>query len=221
MSMGRRPRDLSEQKFGLLTAMYSTERRDHRGSVYWHCVCECGNEIDVSADALMDGKSISFQKEEGAFVGLDVTIKFKYVIVVIICAVAIMGGTSYYSSVYPEQKVTDVQDTVTQNEMQSPVDDEGFVFAKSSSEMLSEEMVLALSDDRTVGFQRLLRMSINEIYARHGQLFNDGEVNDIHYQKYNWYRETNKHVVEWDEFNDIEKANLRFLISIEEEYGYR
>lgn len=221
MSMGRRPRDLSEQKFGLLTAMYSTERRDHRGSVYWHCVCECGNEIDVSAGALMDGKSISFQKEEGAFGGLDVTIKFKYVIVVIICAVAIMGGTSYYSSVYPEQKVTDVQDTVTQNEMQSPVDDEGFVFAKSSSEMLSEEMVLALSDDRTVGFQRLLRMSINEIYARHGQLFNDGEVNDIHYQKYNWYRETNKHVVEWDEFNDIEKANLRFLISIEEEYGYR
>lgn len=221
MSMGRSPRDLSEQKFGLLTAMYSTERRDHRGSVYWHCVCECGNEIDVSAGALMDGKSISFQKEEGAFVGLDVTIKFKYVIVVIICAVAIMGGTSYYSSVYPEQKVTDVQDTVTQNEMQSPVDDEGFVFAKSSSEMLSEEMVLALSDDRTVGFQRLLRMSINEIYARHGQLFNDGEVNDIHYQKYNWYRETNKHVVEWDEFNDIEKANLRFLISIEEEYGYR
>lgn len=221
MSMGRRPRDLSEQKFVLLTAMYSTERRDHRGSVYWHCVCECGNEIDVSAGALMDGKSISFQKEEGAFVGLDVTIKFKYVIVVIICAVAIMGGTSYYSSVYPEQKVTDVQDTVTQNEMQSPVDDEGFVFAKSSSEMLSEEMVLALSDDRTVGFQRLLRMSINEIYARHGQLFNDGEVNDIHYQKYNWYRETNKHVVEWDEFNDIEKANLRFLISIEEEYGYR
>lgn len=29
-----------------------------------------------------DGRSISFQKEEGAFVGLDVTIKFKYVIVV-------------------------------------------------------------------------------------------------------------------------------------------
>lgn len=168
-----------------------------------------------------DGRSISFQKEEGAFVGLDVTIKFKYVIVVIICAVAIMGGTSYYSSVYPEQKVAEVQDTVTQNEMQSPVNDEGFVFAKSSSEVLSEEMVLALSDDRTVGFQRLLRMSINEIYARHGQMFNDGEVNDIHYQKYNWCRETNKHVVEWDEFNDIEKANLRFLISIEEEYGYR
>lgn len=37
-----------------------------------------------------DGRSISFQKEEGAFVGLDVTIKFKYVIVVIICAVLLL-----------------------------------------------------------------------------------------------------------------------------------
>ena len=59
MSMGRRPRDLSGQKFGLLTAVYPTECRDHRGSVYWHCVCECGNEIDVSAGALLDGNNRS------------------------------------------------------------------------------------------------------------------------------------------------------------------
>ena len=59
MSMGRRPRDLSGQKFGLLTAVYPTERRDHRGSVYWHCVCECGNEIDVAAGALLDGNNKS------------------------------------------------------------------------------------------------------------------------------------------------------------------
>lgn len=168
-----------------------------------------------------DGKSISFQKEEGAFVGLDVTIKFKYVIAVIICAVLIIGGTSYYGSVHSELNGAEVQDTVTWNEVQPPINDNGFVFAKSSSEVISEEMVLALKEDETVGFQRLLRMSINEIYARHGQMFNAGEVNDTHYQKYSWYRETNKHVVEWDEFNDIEKSNLRFLISIEEEYGYR
>lgn len=59
MSMGRRPRDLSGQKFGLLTAMYPTEHRDHRGSVLWHCVCECGNEINVSAGALLDGNNRS------------------------------------------------------------------------------------------------------------------------------------------------------------------
>lgn len=137
-----------------------------------------------------DGKSISFQKEEGAFVGLDVTIKFKYVIVVIICAVLIIGGTRYYGSVHSEQNGAEVQDTVTRNEVRPPIDDEGFVFAKSSSEVLSEEMVLALREDEAVGFQRLLRMSINEIYARHGQMFNAGEVNDTHYQKYSWYRET-------------------------------
>lgn len=167
-----------------------------------------------------DGKSISFQKEEGTFVGLDVTIKFKYVIAVIICAVLILGGTSYYCSVHSELSGAEVQDATTRNEVQSPIDD-GFVFAKSSSEVLSEEMVLALREDETVGFQRLLRMSINEIYARHGQMFNAEEVNDIYYQKYSWYKETNKHVVEWEEFNDIEKTNLRLLISIEEEYGYR
>lgn len=102
-----------------------------------------------------------------------------------------------------------------------PIDEDGFVFAKSSSEVLSEEIVLALREDETVGFQRLLKMSINEIYARHGQLFNAGEVNDTHYQKYSWYRETNKHGVKWEEFNNFEKTNLRLLISIEEEYGYR
>ena len=164
-----------------------------------------------------DGKSISFQKEEGAFVGFDVTIKFKHVIAVIICAVLIIGGTSYYSSVHSEQNGAEVQDTVPRNEVQPHIDEDGFVFAKSSSEVLSEEMVLALREDETVGFQRLLKMSINEIYARHGQLFNAGEVNDTHYQKYSWYRETNKHGVKWEEFNNFEKTNLRLLISIEEE----
>ena len=99
-----------------------------------------------------DGKSISFQKEEGAFVGFDVTIKFKHVIAVIICAVLIIGGTSYYSSVHSEQNGAEVQDTVPRNEVQPPIDEDGFVFAKSSSEVLSEEMVLALREDETVGF---------------------------------------------------------------------
>jgi len=44
--MGRKPQDLTGRQFGLLTAMYPTEQRDKRGSVYWHCVCECGNTID-------------------------------------------------------------------------------------------------------------------------------------------------------------------------------
>ncbi len=57
--MGRKPRDLSGQKFGLLLPCIRQNARDHRGSVYWHCVCECGNEIHVSAGALLDGNNRS------------------------------------------------------------------------------------------------------------------------------------------------------------------
>ena len=53
--MGRRPADLSGRKFGMLTAEYATEKRDKRGSVYWHCVCDCGNEVDVTAAGLVHG----------------------------------------------------------------------------------------------------------------------------------------------------------------------
>ena len=53
--MGRRPADLSGRKFGMLTAKYATEKRDKRGSVYWHCVCNCGNEVDVTAAGLVHG----------------------------------------------------------------------------------------------------------------------------------------------------------------------
>ena len=38
-----------------LTALYPTEKRDYKGSVIWHCRCDCGNEIDLSEDALVHG----------------------------------------------------------------------------------------------------------------------------------------------------------------------
>lgn len=44
--------DLSNQSFGRLTALYPTGKRDHKGSVIWHCSCECGGETDVSQDRL-------------------------------------------------------------------------------------------------------------------------------------------------------------------------
>ena len=53
--MGRRPADLSGRKFGMLTAKYATEKRDKRGSVYWHCVCDCGNEVVISGKKLTGG----------------------------------------------------------------------------------------------------------------------------------------------------------------------
>lgn len=48
-------KNLTGMKFGRLTALYPTERRDRKGSVYWHCLCDCGNTIEVSVDNLMWG----------------------------------------------------------------------------------------------------------------------------------------------------------------------
>ncbi|MCD7778445.1 MAG: transcriptional regulator [Clostridiales bacterium] len=48
-------RDITNLRFGLLTARYCTEKRDAQGSYYWHCTCDCGGEIDVSIHRLQAG----------------------------------------------------------------------------------------------------------------------------------------------------------------------
>ena len=47
--------DLTGQRFGRLVALYPTEKRDSKGSVYWHCKCDCGNAADVSEAELRHG----------------------------------------------------------------------------------------------------------------------------------------------------------------------
>lgn len=58
--------DLSGQRFGKLTALYPTEKRDGRGSVIWHCKCDCGSVIDIPYAELVYGnyKSCGCMKKE-------------------------------------------------------------------------------------------------------------------------------------------------------------
>lgn len=49
-------KDLTGQRFGKLTVQYATEKRADRGSVVWHCLCDCGNECEVTARRLIRGK---------------------------------------------------------------------------------------------------------------------------------------------------------------------
>lgn len=44
--------DITGQTFRRLTALYPTSRRTAKGAVIWHCRCACGNEVDVSYNAL-------------------------------------------------------------------------------------------------------------------------------------------------------------------------
>lgn len=47
--------DITNQRFGRLVALYQTERRDSKGSVYWHCICDCGQKVEVTEDCLVHG----------------------------------------------------------------------------------------------------------------------------------------------------------------------
>ena len=47
--------DLTNRIFGRLTALEPTDTSDSKGSVLWKCRCECGTEINVSADSLVQG----------------------------------------------------------------------------------------------------------------------------------------------------------------------
>ena len=61
-----RPNDIAGQRFNRLTALYPTQERDAKGSVIWHCRCDCGNEVDVPYNYLLycDIKSCGCQKKE-------------------------------------------------------------------------------------------------------------------------------------------------------------
>ena len=52
----KKPNDLTNQKFGKLTAL-SLFYKNNR--VYWHCKCDCGNFTDVAASHLSSGKTQS------------------------------------------------------------------------------------------------------------------------------------------------------------------
>lgn len=47
-------KDISNQVFNSITALYPTEKRDKKGNVIWHCVCnDCGTQLDLSYNELL------------------------------------------------------------------------------------------------------------------------------------------------------------------------
>lgn len=56
--MSRRAKDLSNQRFGRLIALYPTNERKN-GKIVWHCQCDCGNTIDLPVSYLTSGDTLS------------------------------------------------------------------------------------------------------------------------------------------------------------------
>lgn len=49
--------DLTNKRFGRLVALKYAYTKNKK--VYWHCKCDCGNEIDVQANSLLTGNTTS------------------------------------------------------------------------------------------------------------------------------------------------------------------
>lgn len=46
------------EKYGKLTTLYVSGKNKHRAKI-WHCICDCGNEIDVPSTSLTSGNTKS------------------------------------------------------------------------------------------------------------------------------------------------------------------
>lgn len=46
-----RAKDITGKRFGRLIAKYPTDQRKN-GRIVWHCICDCGNEINVPSSYL-------------------------------------------------------------------------------------------------------------------------------------------------------------------------
>ena len=64
-----------------------------------------------------------------------------------------------------------------------------------------------------------IQTAINEIYARHGYIFNSSELRDL-FNSMSWYEGTvPSDRFNSNEFNAAEKKNVEFLKAKMEEYG--
>ena len=57
--MARKPKDITGQKFRMLTALYPTKERGRHGSIKWMCRCDCGNEVLVDCEDLLFSLQVS------------------------------------------------------------------------------------------------------------------------------------------------------------------
>lgn len=52
-------KNLENQVFGRLTALYKTGKKNKNGHYIWRCQCSCGNECDVASSYLLNGHTKS------------------------------------------------------------------------------------------------------------------------------------------------------------------
>lgn len=89
-------------------------------------------------------------------------------------------------------------------------DENGFLISDSSENRLTDHVLASLIDAFPGERQEALGWVKNEIYARHGQLFEDVAAR-THYEQYGWYNDLPKKYVAFEELNEVEQANVLLL----------
>ena len=103
----------------------------------------------------------------------------------------------------------DIFDIDVNNTEDADTDAQEYIFPDSDSRYLAEEEVKGVETDK-------LRIARNEIFARHGYIFNDEELSQ-YFNNMSWYQGT----VSSEEFNmdavlnDFEKKNIELIEEIE------
>ena len=89
------------------------------------------------------------------------------------------------------------------------------VFPNSSLNIISSSELDHLRADYSENvYAILLRMSVNEIYARNGYIFSD-PIWKSYYNAQNWYTPVSEYNINFDSMNDNELTNLQMLLSLE------
>ena len=142
-------------------------------------------------------------------------------------------GNYNYSSIYDEGYVTEQSlEPYTSQEKGSTIvldislgeeviettkepENNDFMFENSNATYLSKSDLESLSEYE-------LEIALNEIYARRGRIFNDQGLSE-YFNSQKWYTPTYSP----DEFNsnvtlnDYEEANIKLIVDIQKEKGYR
>ena len=197
------------------------------------------NDDSTPADPDNDGKEKDLNGSDGSQAGPVIDSKkimmgiiAVLVVIVIVMAIHIMGDNQYVNphEDYQDEELTANDDTGESVPDEAEYEDNssylGFdvayhpgIYDAYSSDFLipgSDEHYINYSDYEYYNMDEV-QWAINEIYARHGRIFQDEEYSSF-FNSCAWYEPTYS-ADEFDEscFNDYEKENLKTLAAIRSE----
>ena len=122
-----------------------------------------------------------------------------------IIAAALLALTLFVNRLFP----SDTENTVA-------VFNNGFVFEDSNVRILTDADLMSIYEMQTSEYDAkiILRLAINEIYARHNYKFTEAEFAEF-YSQYSWYNGYLSAEEACSQFNNVENQNLSFLIMAE------